>query len=126
MADSARLRGLDTVQFTSNVDAGTRDECCARFLPGSGQTCRMEIMATDPSLDEVYACSDQRAGARLRAGWQGSRACECLEAASQGYVNCKGLPLAHSPQAFRFRGVPFRMGITNVRVHGGRGFGAPP
>jgi hypothetical protein len=51
----------------------------------------MEIVAV--KLQGTYACTDKVKGASLRAGWQGSRSCECVEAAFDGHVNCKGVPM---------------------------------
>ena len=95
MSNAAATAGYDSVQFLGHNDGGTNDHCCTiAGGPGSTKPCRIEIVGVN--LNGGFACTDGAAGAQLRAGWQGSRACACTEKALDGYVNCKGTPL-HAP-----------------------------
>ena len=89
---AAAQAGYDSVQFTAHNDGGTNDKCCKAAGGGAAsQPCHLEIVAV--KLVGGYACCDQLQGAGLRAGWYGSRACNCVETANDGYVNCKGVPM---------------------------------
>jgi hypothetical protein len=93
MSNEAAKAGFDSIQFTAHNDGGTNDNCCRKA--GAGAPCRIEIVGT--KLQGSFACTDKLKGADLRAGWQASRACDCTEAAFDGYVNCKGVPLTATP-----------------------------
>ena len=81
MCNAAAKAGYDSIQFT-NHNAGAS---CGK------PECLLELVAT--RLQGKYACTDKLKGASLRAGWGGSRACECTEAAFDGHMNCKGVPM---------------------------------
>jgi hypothetical protein len=92
MSDQAAKAGYDSIQFTGHNDGGTNDKCCVAAGGGKPNLpCHIEIVAV--KLVGSYACCDKVSGASLKAGWQGSRACQCTEAAFDGYVNCKGVPM---------------------------------
>ena len=87
--------GYESIQFLGHIDSGTNNACCAQVGgAGANTPCRVEIVAV--KLNGGFACTDNAAGAQLRAGWQGFCACACTEKALDGYLNCKGTPL-HAP-----------------------------
>jgi hypothetical protein len=81
LCEAAAAAGYDSIQFTNHNAAAS----CGKT------TCLLELVST--KLQGKYACTDNAKGASLKAGWGGSRTCDCVEAAFNGHVNCKGVPM---------------------------------
>ena len=76
MSNAAAKAGYESIQFLGHIDSGTNNACCAQVGgAGANTPCRVEIVAV--KLNGGFACTDNAAGAQLRAGWQGFCACAC-------------------------------------------------
>ena len=115
MSHAAALKGYDSIQFLNHDDTGTNDQCCKAAGGGAPtQPCRIEVVAT--KLAGRYACTDTAHGASLRAGWQASRPCQCVEGLNNGYINCKGVPITAMlpPQAAEARAATLKAALNRL------------